>query len=177
MNNNRPLLIIQSIMFIIFGFLFLSRPIINTFALVLIVGIALAGYGVAIIINGIIKRPKISQKILDVLLGLLFIFFGVVFFITNPVRGAISLVYATLIAIIVFSIAEIGDILRMKSGVKWFLLIVYLAVIGFGIYAIFNPVLALQIFYWTVAIQAFAIGGTLLARAFAEPKEKPPAAA
>lgn len=138
--------------------LFMTDPIRQSAILLMSIGIALTLTGVIIVIDGILTTKEMKTRILRVLEGLLFTAIGVVFFLRNPARGAFLVISLVVITLMVVAVTNTLAIYRSHNTLKWVAIALNVLVIWFGVQSLFDPQLAIVMFYWSVSFQLIFTG-------------------
>lgn len=158
MRTEKTKFLIQGILLIIFGIMFIMNPIINVALFTLIVGILFVIAGVVTVFDGLFITSGIKYKIFRILEGLLLGAFGLIFFLRNPASGALIMVYTVIWAMIFLSIMNTAMVFGSQNKMKWLSIILNIIVIYLGVLALLDPALAITIFYWSVAFQLIFMG-------------------
>lgn len=158
MKTEKSKFLVQGILFLIFGALFFMFPVIKTVLFSNIVGFTLVITGVIAVFDAIFRTKGLKFKLFRLLEGLLWGTFGFVFFLRDPLRGAVILIYIVIWGLIFMSMMSTTLILQSTSGFKWIAVFFNLMVIWFGIQSLFDPKRAGVIFYWTVGLQLIFTG-------------------
>lgn len=170
MKSPKIVFLIQGIILLILGILFLMNPVQQGLLFLTIMGIFFTVSGIAAILTGIFKTKGFKYKILQILEGFLLGGFGLVFFLRNPARGAVLVIYSVVILMIIMAFLNTVAIFNTKSGLKWFAIVLNVLIIWFGIQSLLDPQLAVAIFYWTVAFQLIFMGINHMVLFFLLPK-------
>lgn len=158
MKKERIKFLFQGILLLVLSLLFMSNPIRQGALFLRFIGIASTLIGIVIIIDGLFVTKKLKYRLSRVLEGLLFSGFGLVFFLRNPARGAFLIISIVVILMIVLAIGNTIAIFKSKNNIKWVAIVLNILVIWFGIQSLFDPQLAIAIFYWTVSFQLIFTG-------------------
>lgn len=158
MRKERMKFLIQGILLLLLGFLFMSNPIRQGSLFLMIIGIALTLIGIVIIIDGIVLTQGFKYKLFRIAEGILFSGFGIVFFLRNPARGAALMIYFVVIMMIVLAVVNTIAVFKLDHTIKWLAIALNVLVIWFGFQSLLDPQLAVAIFYWTVSFQLIFTG-------------------
>ncbi|MEG0781785.1 DUF308 domain-containing protein [Carnobacterium sp.] len=172
MKKEKVKLLVQGIILLILGVLFMMNPVRQGVLFLLILGSVFAFSGVAIILDGIFITKGVKYKVFRILEGILLGGFGLVFFLRNPESGAVIIIYSLVWLMILMSIFNTIAIFKVKSGIKWLSIALNIIVIWIGVQSLFDPQLALAIFYWTVAFQLIFMGINHITLYFVLPNEE-----
>ncbi|MBP1039606.1 DUF308 domain-containing protein [Vagococcus sp. BWB3-3] len=158
MRKEKNKFLLQGIVLLILGLLFISNPIQQGVIFLMILGGLFTVIGIAAIIDGLFMTKGIKYKILRSLEGVLVAAFGLIFFLRNPASGATLIINFVVIMMIVLAISNTLAIFKSTNGLKWLAIALNILVIWFGVQSLFDPQLAIVIFYWTVSFQLFFTG-------------------
>ncbi len=172
MKTERSKFLIEGLLFLIFGILFMMDPVLKTVFFSNVVGFTLFFFGIAAIIDAIFRTKGLKYKLFRLFEGLLWGTFGLVFFIRNPEKGVMILIYMVIWGLIFMSLMSTAFLMQVPSGAKWIGIILNLLVVWFGIQSLFDPQLAAVVFYWTVGFQLIFTGINRIALYFVLPKEE-----
>ena len=145
-DKSAPLLICESLLFIVAGVFLLVKPVPILTALTFIIGIGLVLFGLYRTISGFITSRNIGGGWFDVLFGLINIVLGVLFCI-YPVSSLLSVVY-------------IFVILFLFKALRALIFAINMARAKFGHY-IFNLVMAILLVALAVALLFFPMAGAI----------------
>lgn len=174
MKREKVKLLVQGVILLILGVLFMMNPVRQGALFLLIVGSVFAFSGIVIILDGIFITKGVNYKVFRIFEGILLGGFGLIFFLRNPESGAVIIIYSLVWLMILMSIFNTVAIFKVKNGIKWLsiLLNVIVIVIVIGVQSLFDPQLALAIFYWTVAFQLIFMGINHITLYFVLPNEE-----
>lgn len=172
MMTERFKILIQGIVLLIIGGLFMWDPVQKGALFLRITGISLVAAGIIVLVDGIFRTTGGKYKVLRILEGLLIGGFGLVFFLRNPASGALIVIYAAVWLMIMLAVLNTLEAFKLGSGMKWVLILFNLLVIWFGIQSLLDPSLAVAIFYWTVAFQLIFSGINHIILFFVLPKNE-----
>ncbi|WP_314063419.1 DUF308 domain-containing protein [uncultured Vagococcus sp.] len=158
MRKEKIKFLLQGIVLLILGMLFMSNPIRQGALFLMILGILFTVIGVVTIVDGLFVTKGIKYKVLRSLEGLLVAAFGLIFFLRNPVSGAALVINFVVIMMIILAITNTIAVFKSPSGLKWLAIALNILVIWFGFQSLFDPQLAVAIFYWTVSFQLIFTG-------------------
>lgn len=158
MRKEKIKFLLQGIVLLILGMLFMSNPIRQGALFLMILGILFTVIGVVTIIDGLFVTKGVKYKVLRSLEGLLVAAFGLVFFLRNPASGAALVINFVVIMMIILAITNTIAVFKSSSGLKWLAIALNILVIWFGFQSLFDPQLAVAIFYWTVSFQLIFTG-------------------
>lgn len=172
MKREKVKLLVQGIILLILGILFMMNPIRQGALFLLITGIFFSVSGAVVILDGLFVTRGMKYKIFRVFEGVLLAGFGSVFFLRNPESGAVIIIYSLVWLMILMSVFNTIAIIKFKSGIKWLSILLNVIVIWIGIQSLFDPQLAIAIFYWTVAFQLIFMGINHITLYFVLPNEE-----
>lgn len=171
MRSEKFKFLIQGLLFIIFGILFMMNPIVKVALFTLIVGIILVTTGVLAILDGLFRTKGVKYKLLRIFEGLIFGAFGLIFFIQRPAAGVLIIVYTVIWMMIALAIMNTAFVFRHDSPIRFLAIILNMLVIILGVQALFDPALAAAVFYWAVAFQLIFMGINHISLYFLLPDE------
>ncbi len=145
-DKSAPLLICESMLFIVAGVFLLIKPVAILTALTFIIGIGLILFGLYRTISGFVTSHNIGGGWFDVLFGLLNIVLGVLFCI-YPVNSLISIVY-------------IFVILFLFKALRALIFAINMARAKFGHY-VFNLIMTIILVVLAVALLFFPMAGAI----------------
>lgn len=145
-DKSAPLLICESMLFIVAGVFLLIKPVAILTALTFIIGIGLVLFGLYRTISGFVTSHNIGGGWFDVLFGLLNIVLGVLFCI-YPVNSLISIVY-------------IFVILFLFKALRALIFAINMARAKFGHY-VFNLIMTIILVVLAVALLFFPMAGAI----------------
>lgn len=169
--TERVKVLIQGIILVMFGFLFMANPVVNTVMFTFIIGVIFVVVGAIQVIDGLVITKGLKYKVFRILEGLLLGAFGLIFFLRNPQNGVLIVVYGVIWMMIFLSIMNTVMVLSYDSRIRWFSIILNFFVIYFGIMALLDPSLAIVIFYWSVSLQLIFMGVNHISLYFMLPKD------
>lgn len=173
MKRERIKFFVQGIILLILGILFMINPIQQGQLFLQIIGVSWIVIGVLIAVDGLFRTSGLGYKLLRILEGGLVGGVGLVFFLRNPASGAVIVIYSIVWLMIVMAVLNTVAIFKAESKLKWLPILLNGLVIWFGIQSLFDPLLAVAIFYWTVAFQLIFMGINHMILSFILPKEDP----
>lgn len=144
--KSAPLLVCESLLFIVAGVFLLIKPVAFLAALTFIIGIGLVLFGLYRTISGFVTSHNIGGGWFDVLFGLLNIVLGVLFCV-YPVNSLISVVY-------------IFVILFLFKALRALVFAINMARAKFGHY-IFNLIMTILLVVLAVALLFFPMAGAI----------------
>ncbi|MBP1044251.1 DUF308 domain-containing protein [Vagococcus sp. BWB3-3] len=171
MKRERIKFLVQGFILLILGVLFMIDPIQKGRMFLQVIGISFLIIGTLIVINGLFRTSGVGYTILRVLEGGLVGGVGLVFFLRNPASGAVIVIYSIVWLMIIMAILNTIAVFQTKSNLKWLPILLNGLVIWFGVQSLFDPILAVTIFYWTVAFQLIFMGINHIMISFILPKE------
>lgn len=158
MRKEKNKFLIQGILLIVFGILFMMNPVVKVALFTFIVGVVLVSTGVIAILDGLFKTKGFKYKVFRILEGVLFGGFGLIFFIQRPAAGVMIIVYSVIWLMILMSLMNTAFIFTHNSPLRFLSIILNMFVILLGIQALMDPQLAIAVFYWSVAFQLIFMG-------------------
>ncbi|WP_423188657.1 DUF308 domain-containing protein [Alkalibacterium sp. f15] len=158
MKKERLKFLFQGILLLILGMLFMSNPVRQGVIFLTVIGVTFALIGIVTVIDGIFMTKEMKYKILRVFEGLLISAIGIVFFLRNPARGAFLVVSLVVIMLMILAVTNTLAIFKSDNNLKWVAIVLNILVVWFGILSLFDPQLAVAIFYWTVSFQLIFTG-------------------
>ncbi len=156
-DKSAPLLICESMLFIVAGVFLLIKPVAILTALTFIIGIGLILFGLYRTISGFVTSHNIGGGWFDVLFGLLNIVLGVLFCI-YPVNSLISIVYIFVILFFFKSLRALIfaiNMARAKFGHYVFNLIMTIILVVLAVALLFFPMAGAIALVYYLAITLF----------------------
>ncbi len=159
-DRSAPLLIAESILFVIGAALMLFRPVSILTALTFVIGIGLVLFGLYRTIAGFVVSRPAGGGWLDVLFGLVNIVLGILFCV-YPMSSMISLVYI-FVALFLFkalrALIFAINMARAKFGHYVLDLILAIILVGLAIFLLFYPVAGAvaMIYYLAITLVLYA---------------------
>ena len=159
-NQSAPLLICESLLFVVAAILMVFKPVAILTALTFVIGVGLILFGLYRTIAGFIVSHDMGGGWFDVVFGLVNVVLGVLFCI-YPVGSVISLVYIFVLLFLFKSLRALIfsiNMIRTKFGHYWFDLIVSLILIALAVFLLFYPIAGavVMIYYLAVTLLLYA---------------------
>lgn len=153
-NSSAPLLLCESLLFIVAGIFIVVRPVAILTAMTFMIGIGLVLFGLYRTVSGFVVSHKYGGGWFDVLFGLLNVILGVLFCV-YPTGSLVSIVYIFIVLflfkslrVLIFAI----NMLRARFGHYIFNLFVAIFLVAMAVLLMFFPVAGAVMMVYLLAI-------------------------
>lgn len=159
--KSAPLLVCESMLFIVAGVFLLIKPVAILTALTFIIGIGLVLFGLYRTISGFVTSRNIGGGWFDVLFGLVNIVLGVLFCV-YPVNSLISVVYIFVILFLFKALRALIfaiNMVRARFGHYIFNLIMTIILVALAVALLFFPLAGAiaMVYYMAITLFLYAI--------------------
>jgi uncharacterized membrane protein HdeD (DUF308 family) len=167
--------VITGLLMIVLGGLFVADPKLSLASIILLLGIFVIVYGVALLIAGLMGRTE--SRGWSIAVGILAVIFGIVVF-AWPAATSLAILYVFAAWAIISGIADIAGafIGGISGGQRAWLVIIGLLGIAVGIIFFVHPVSGIVALLWLAGIYLIVLGVFRIIAGFMTPPA-PPAAA
>lgn len=160
-DKSAPLLVCESLLFVVAGVFLLIKPVAILTALTFIIGIGLVLFGLYRTISGFVTSHNIGGGWFDVLFGLVNIVLGVLFCV-YPVNSLISVVYIFVILFLFKSLRALIfaiNMVRARFGHYIFNLIMTIILVALAVTLLFFPLAGAiaMVYYMAITLFLYAI--------------------
>ncbi|MDE6250756.1 MAG: DUF308 domain-containing protein [Alphaproteobacteria bacterium] len=160
-DKSAPLLVCESLLFVVAGVFLLIKPVAILTALTFIIGIGLVLFGLYRTISGFVTSHNIGGGWFDVLFGLVNIVLGVLFCV-YPVNSLISVVYIFVILFLFKALRALIfaiNMVRAKFGHYIFNLIMTIILVALAVALLFFPLAGAiaMVYYMAITLFLYAI--------------------
>lgn len=153
-NKSAPMLILESVLFAVFGVFMLIQPVGFLSVMVTLFAIMLMLIGGYRVVSGLVASQEYGGGWMDVLFGMFDIIIGVLFF-AYPIGSVIGIIYLFVILFIMHSVRSVIfaiNITRARFGHYILNLILSLILLGVAISLLFFPLAGAVLGVWIMAI-------------------------
>lgn len=160
-DKSAPLLVCESLLFVVAGVFLLIKPVAILTALTFIIGIGLVLFGLYRTISGFVTSHNIGGGWFDVLFGLVNIVLGVLFCV-YPVNSLISVVYIFVILFLFKALRALIfaiNMVRARFGHYIFNLIMTIILVALAVTLLFFPLAGAiaMVYYMAITLFLYAI--------------------
>lgn len=160
-DKSAPLLVCESLLFVVAGVFLLIKPVAILTALTFIIGIGLVLFGLYRTISGFVTSHNIGGGWFDVLFGLVNIVLGVLFCV-YPVNSLISVVYIFVILFLFKALRALIfaiNMVRARFGHYIFNLIMMIILVALAVTLLFFPLAGAiaMVYYMAITLFLYAI--------------------
>ena len=165
--------VVTGLLMIVLGGLFLARPGLSLASIILLTGIFVIAYGVALVVSGLLGRTE--SRGWSVAVGLLAVVFGIVVF-AWPAATSLAILYVFAAWAIVSGVADIAHAFTsgLSGGRRVWLVVIGLLGIAVGIAFFVHPVTGILALLWLAGLYLVVLGVLRIVAGFITPP--PPAA-